>query len=278
MQDDVRELRTAIRSFIIRHSAGTDLDETALLDSVEFADSISRLLSGTVRTQLFRSKAKELQSEYQFVAIGEDCFPRTFLTTWGFKPSRKHGELSMPFDLSIHPFSAVATLIEMDYQPYFNLSNISIKQNYPVIKSLGVEFNHEQGDSFLNDDFSGFMRRYTKRVFTWRNLGISEKKLVFVCHPYPGNSRIENKTVVGILPVLQRAFARPFDLVVLDTRENCQTVSFAEGDCRVASIALPFPRRDYRWHENKDRFSSEGIDFEEMLARRLYNLLSVSWR
>lgn len=86
----------------------------------------------------------------KIVSLGYDCCMRTILTKLKYKPSKKEGELSMPFDLTIHPYETMCEFIQTDFRDYFE--DITWKSHYceirkkevkNMVNGKGVFFVHE---------------------------------------------------------------------------------------------------------------------------------------
>lgn len=97
-------------------------------------------------------KAKEFAKtkKSKIVSLGFDCCMRTILTKLKYKPSKKEGELSMPFDLTIHPYETMCEYLQTDFRDYFE--DISWKSHFceirkkdvkNMINGKGVFFVHE---------------------------------------------------------------------------------------------------------------------------------------
>ena len=59
----------------------------------------------------FILKYSHWQKKVKIVSLGWDCLPRTIFTWWGIKKTKENGELSYPFDLSMHNLSSTIKCI-----------------------------------------------------------------------------------------------------------------------------------------------------------------------
>lgn len=144
----------------------------------------------------------------KIVCLGYDCCMRTILTKLQYKPSKKEGELSMPFDLTIHPYEAMCEYLQTDFTDYFE--DITWKSHYceirkkdvkNMINGKGVYFvheshlqNEEQTPAFDSDawttkhddtDFNANNRvllkhRYFQRMANFYNVVGHANEVVFV--------------------------------------------------------------------------------------------------
>ena len=58
-------------------------------------------------------------ADYTIISLGLNCLPRTLLTRWGLKPSKKLGEPSMPFDLAVFDQLEVTHCIKTEFCDFF---------------------------------------------------------------------------------------------------------------------------------------------------------------
>jgi len=83
----------------------------------------------------------------KIVCLGYDCCMRTILTKCGYKPSKKNGELSMPFDLTIHPYESVCAYLKNDFSNYFD--GITWKYHYCPIREKNVQIMVNEKDVYF---------------------------------------------------------------------------------------------------------------------------------
>lgn len=95
-------------------------------------------------------KQSEVRPKPKIVCLGYDCCMRTILTKLKYKPSKQDGELSMPFDLTIHPYTSVCEYLKTDFTDYFkditwktHYCDIRKKEVKNMINGKGVFFVHE---------------------------------------------------------------------------------------------------------------------------------------
>lgn len=95
-------------------------------------------------------QANEKKNKPKIVCLGYDCCMRTILTKLKYKPSKKEGELTMPFDLTIHSYNSVCDYLKTDFNDYFknirwdsHYCDIRKKEVKNMINDKGVFFVHE---------------------------------------------------------------------------------------------------------------------------------------
>lgn len=120
------------------------------------------------------------------ISLGRNCLPRVILTHSGYKPRKAQGELTLPFDLSIHSYENVCSLIENDFKFYIDANFIEIKEEKIVHTYYkGVEFPHESGakyiEFFSKNNFEELVKKFQKRVENFYAY-IADNDILFVCN------------------------------------------------------------------------------------------------
>jgi len=144
----------------------------------------------------------------KIVCLGFDCCMRTLMTKLAYKPSKLHGELSLPFDLAIHSYDAMCKYISNDFKDYFK--DITWQSDYcevrqkvinNMVNDQGVFFVHESHlqnkeetpafDSdtwsskpsdidFFANNFALLKQRYFQRMANFYNVLGDGSEVVFV--------------------------------------------------------------------------------------------------
>ncbi len=128
----------------------------------------------------------QTSSYNHIISLGRNCLPRTVLTHAGYKPRKRDGELSLPFDLSIHSYESVCKLLDNDFQDYVNPDYICIDKNKIIhTKYTKVEFTHESIEDYLDfytqNNFEELILRYQKRIQNFYTY-IADNDILFVCN------------------------------------------------------------------------------------------------
>lgn len=84
------------------------------------------------------------RQNFHVISLGTNCFPRMTLNLWGLKPRKAEGELSMPFDLSVHPLPVVVKYLKNHFEGYFDAVEFDEKNGYWVNPSDGIKFIHDK--------------------------------------------------------------------------------------------------------------------------------------
>jgi hypothetical protein len=144
----------------------------------------------------------------KIICLGYDCCMRTLLTKLKYKPSKKEGELSMPFDLTIHSYEAMCYYLEHDFSNYFenivwqtHYCDIRKKDVKNMVNHKGVFFVHESHyqntedtPSFNSDTWTSgssdvdfhennmmmLKQRYFQRIANFYNVLSSKEEILFV--------------------------------------------------------------------------------------------------
>lgn len=117
------------------------------------------------------------QKDYHIVSLGTNCFARMTLNLWGLKPRKAEGGLSMPFDLSVHPLSAVIKYLNNHFAGYFDDIEFDEKNGYWVNPRDNIKFIHEK-----ENNRQAFIERYQQRIENLYAAFNDDKPCLLVCH------------------------------------------------------------------------------------------------
>ena len=120
-----------------------------------------------------------LRKIYRIIPFGEYCLPRVITTLNGFKPSKKEGEKSFPFDLCFSNFESNLKLLSENFKNFYTdleyNSHHSFK-NCWVNKKFNLVFNHDHMPSLQE-----FVERYNRRIKNlYEVLEEQDKHLYFI--------------------------------------------------------------------------------------------------
>lgn len=211
---------------------------------------------------------------YKIISLGGDCLPRTILTKWGIKPSKAQGELSCPFDLSVHSYSSICQLLKTDFQDYLNLDDLQVisrpKVHYgiPMPKNTKYNciFNHERGEFWVKDNFQNLINRYQQRISNFNNY-INSNPVLFVFHDEKG---IFTKDLSAILH--QKYSEATYKLLVINTSGKQYEEDYSDYD-NLFILNLSLPTSDYRWSLPKYYTLATGIEFEDQIQSFIKELI-----
>lgn len=136
-------------------------------------DDIQYLLASAKQAKVNHELVKN--RNYKIISLGSDCLPRTVATIWGLKPRKYSGELSCPFDLALHPYTAVVEALKTNFDNYLNPTHLRAhfiekgydsSEKFSCIKNTyhNCTFSHERGDRFSENNFERFIQVYRRRI------------------------------------------------------------------------------------------------------------------
>lgn len=149
---------------------------------------------------------------YRIIPLGCYCLPRLIMTSAGFKPGKKYGELSLPFDTAFHnSVEIIVDILNNDFKTYFDDLEYSEEDKYWVNKSINAIYNH---DGCLTK--AAFIDRYSHRIKNFYKYIKSKKHCFFVIASFNINVSDIEKLYSAIL----RHRKKEFSLIVINHGEN----------------------------------------------------------
>jgi hypothetical protein len=124
------------------------------------------------------------------ISLGSDCLPRVACTNYKMKKSKKEGELSCPFDLSVTSFNDLILAISSDFNGFVSKDNLYNKEigGVEIISNslyVGTHFNHESPFltkvNFVENEFKLLIERYENRIDNFKKY-IEDNNILFVFH------------------------------------------------------------------------------------------------
>lgn len=76
----------------------------------EFLQYSDKYVYGKKLNQLAKSCCELDKSKYVIISLGTNCYQRLFTTFFNIKNRKAQGELSMPFDSSVHNFNSIVEI------------------------------------------------------------------------------------------------------------------------------------------------------------------------
>jgi hypothetical protein len=279
-KDAEQKIRSALVS-ITEHTARkgfsvtlADLDEL-LASKKAITDLVEKYF--VINERMIHARRENLPrySNIRFISIGNDCFSRTVLTRWGIKRTNKMGEKSHPFDLSIHPISTVINLLKNDFSGYLDtdLLEYDEKLGFPVNRSLNVQFNHEEGREFAEDDFAKLRQFYTRRIGNLHSDIAAADRIVFVLHvECPSGEQTQQAIMLSEL-TRDIWHNKNTMLICINTHAfgaapDLSHQKEAASD-RLTFINETYPFANYTWHKASHSFSLRGNAFEGRVIEKL---------
>lgn len=211
----------------------------------------------------------------RFVSLGEDCFSRTIPTQWGLKPSSKLGEKTCPFDLSVHLVSMLPIIIRSDFDGYLDPENFSFLEDRGFCRNnvLHIQFNHEKGRKYAENDFQVLRDAYRRRIENFRELLAGPGRIVFLIHPVRPRSEtcIHIKNTLEVLK--EKCSTADIMFICINTWEPDQEMDLRERHLlngeKVEFVDVHYPFPKYVWFRPDCCFSPEGHLFEKDVISKI---------
>lgn len=205
---------------------------------------------------------------YSYISLGYDCLPRTLLTKWGIMPPKKKGTLTCPFDLSVHPLSAVIRLIESNFSDYLSPENFCLNdKGLPIHRTLQITFNHEQDPALHEDQFYGLRKIYEKRIQNFL-LMANNPNAIFVVNVR--ESAMAN--VPNLLNALSKFGEKPL-IIITDSESKLAPIS---NLAHIINIEHP-KIQGYKWYLPEFFATAASFKSEEAVINKILCLLKA-WK
>jgi len=278
------ELRRVLRAFSIQCTGGdlstSDHDILELEKACE--SSISQISDRFAKLiDMARIRQKNLL-KYQgssVISLGLDCFSRTVTTRWGLKRSRRLGERSGPFDLSVHPPLVIEKLLLSGFAGYLDSKNLSFstENKFCVNTKWSVNFNHEVGPDYANDDFHKLRAVYASRIASFNQNLLDTKPLLLVIH-VPHFTALTPEVVASFSRVLDHIKHRrnglPVSLAIINTfNPSVKQIVEDFADSGICLLNVELPAKDYVWFEPNCFLSDVGYAWESRICEGIESRL-----
>ncbi len=190
------------------------------------------------------------RDKFHIVSLGTNCFPRLTLTLWEMKPRKAEGELSMPFDLSVHPLDTIVQVLKTDFSGYFDDIVYDDEHGYWINPTRGIKFIHDH-----EKEKDIFVTRFQNRISNFQAALKDDKPCLFVCHIMGDAEPQKINELYDLLA--QSCKYKKFKLVVA-------VFNGTLGKCNenVKVYVKNFPYKDYSYMDKKIKFTKDGYDFE----------------
>lgn len=152
-------------------------------------------------------------SKFKIISLGFNCLPRIITTYAGFKPSKKHGELTGVFDLAVHDdLEKTISLLKNDFEDYFDGLEWDKFRDYwgnPTVSALYIH------DKSLNRE--EFIQRYEQRILNFKESLKTPLPAFFV---YSTEKKTEDEVLNRFFDTLKSFRKNPSYLIVINHGEN----------------------------------------------------------
>lgn len=249
----------------------TRLDARHVLEKFgEFQHAIDYLVS------MLETRLANLVNGVAFnvVSLGCDCLPRSVPTKWGLKPPKNLGELTMPFDLGVHPAGAIIEILEADFVNYPPVDEAiySERHGFPIVERTGILWNHEVGSRWAEKNFAPLVERYCRRINNFRkklNDGRPTVLVLYLNTPFSADLRTQILRIaraarrLGGNPMALSAFCSsteaPLDLL----GHEYERIDLDGMPVEIRRLVLPYSW--YMWFEHKNFTLPGGMLFERQI-------------
>ena len=239
----------------------TEIAEIKKLKDYSDDKTLNKLVDYSIENAEIRKSNHFFLSNYncKVVSLGSNCLPRTVPTRWGLKYPKSMGELSHPFDLSVHFYDAICQLINNDFEDYLNPLFLKHDRNkIPANTKYNVHFNHEKGNDFLKNNYSELIKRYQSRIDNFYQC-INKFPVLFV--------HVNHKNETIFPSKLARIVKEKF----LDLHHKILYINIGQSNFNLHDRVfpenmivkhIPYPNEEYIWHHPKSYISEAGKKFE----------------
>lgn len=97
-------------------------------------------------------------SGYKIIPFGNHCLPRVITQVNRFKPPKRFGEESFPFDLCVSDFSINIELLATNFKNFYDETIYDDANKFYINNQLKMRFYHD------DMSFSQFKERYNNRI------------------------------------------------------------------------------------------------------------------
>ena len=238
-----------------------EIEEIRKLENCADDKALNKLIDYAIENVETRKSNYAWKSNYQYklVSLGSHCLPRTIPTRWGLKYPKSMGELSHPFDLSVHLYETICQVINNDFEDYLNPSFLQHDINkIPVHTKYDVYFNHERGDDFVENNYLKLIEKYRARINNfYKDIASSPILFLYVNH------KKENIFPSKLAQIVQNKFADVHHkfLYINTGQPNFDTQKGVLPKNMIAKH-IPYPDGEYIWHHHQYYISKAGKHFE----------------
>ena len=202
------------------------------------------------------------------ISIGENCYPWMVMNRWGVRTHALSTSTDGIFNLAQSSIDGCASIIAgtgadlMDRNDLQSVIKSEGATPLPTNVKHGIEFNHEQGDDWVVDDFARLEARYAPRIANFQASLAGGAPRVFVHYTEnPGNME---RLVNAITAVNGDDNYR---VVIIDASHLDRPA--IPPHPLVDIITVSRPRPDYIWYRPDDLESAEGIQFERVAVEKV---------
>jgi hypothetical protein len=227
----------------------------------------------------------------KLVSLGEACMARTLATRWGLKASKKFGEKTHPFDLSVHPSSCIPTLFANNFCNYLDLNDLVLQPDKVQIfnKRYLISFNHDFRRYNTEELLPDFVSAQLMRV---ENLKIdlrASDHVVFLIYREISQPEVFKKALINLkLSIESMQEVKKYTIIAANSGPEITSEEFrvirssveltqsdltSSGTIILANLKLPFV--GYTFFNPAHLFSAQGFNYEKTIADIIKKVISA---
>ena len=204
------------------------------------------------------------QNEMDCISIGENCLPWMLLNRWGFRAHPTHPRADSIFNLAQTSTNGCTSILEDAGGSLMAPNDLKVSLNsngapLPINQRCQIAFNHEQGRSWVKDDFTKLRERYAPRVDNFASTLDGPQRLYVHYTEVPGDI---SRLLDAICSINKND---AFRVLVIDATGE-DRLSAASGFEAADYLHAPLPRPDHVWFRPDDLDSLDGVAFEWRIA------------
>lgn len=158
----------------------------------------------------FKHKKYYSKLNYKIIPLGQSCIPRVITSKAMLKPYKIFGELTCPFDLSIHKsFDHIVEALQTKFEYYFDDIYYNNDKQMYVNDKKSIIYVH---DSHLS--LSGFKKLYQKRISNLFYYISLDQHLFFTISLF---EKISNEQIINLKSVISDIRKnKPFSIIIIN--------------------------------------------------------------
>lgn len=204
-----------------------------------------------------------------YCSLGINCFTRTTLTKWKLKPTKKEGELSLPFDLCVCPINSVFNILNNNFVDYFDNIYFDTKLNLFKNSKYKIIYNH---DTDIHE-VSKLKERYTRRINNFYKIYNNRQKKIFII------STINDSTDLNIVKKIYNKVSSNNSILIwihigkIDVAKNDEINE--KNQLNYCHIPNPYPNFWGEWYKPIFYNSDKGKQFETDYLNHILDISSI---
>jgi hypothetical protein len=136
--------------------------------------------------------------KYIGISLGNVCYSAEWAVHNGYRKRKEDGYNTCPFDLMVSNYKGIVKCIKEDFKYFCDTNYLSLNNNMIHNTYYNFGFNHESPyhadiylhenwpegpNHFVNNEYTNFIKRYDKRIQSFRNyLNNPNNKITFIIH------------------------------------------------------------------------------------------------